>query len=219
MDVFPDPIRRFVGAAGLPPTDLQREMAEYGREADFPFLGAEVGGLVTIFTEMVGASRVFEFGSGFGYSASWFLRGLPPVGEIVLTEVDEDEAATGRRFLERMETDARFTYEVGDALDVVERYDGPFDVVLIDCRKEQYVDAFEAVSGKVTPGGIVIADNMTRGPFDFDDVLAGIEGASGDFDVETQGIVDYLEHVRDAPTFDAGVIPVGSGISISYKSP
>lgn len=217
MDVFPDPIRRFVAAAGPPPTELQREMARYGRDEDFPFLGPELGGLVSIFTRMVGASRVFEFGSGFGYSASWFLRGLPPEGEIVLTEIDEDEAAKGRHFLERMDTEARFTYEVGDALDVVERYDGPFDAVLIDHQKERYVEAFEAVAGKVAPGGIVIADNMMRGPFDFDDVLAGLEGASEEFDSKTQGVIDYVERVRDVPEFDSGVIPVGSGISISHK--
>lgn len=219
MDVFPDPIRRFVAAAGPPPTDLQREMAEYGRERDFPILGPEVGGLLAILTGMVGASRVFEFGSGFGYSASWFLRGLSDDGEIVLTELDEDDAERGRRFLGRVETDARFTYEVGDAVEAVERYDGPFDAVLIDLRKEQYVEAFEAVSGKVAPGGIVIADNTMRGPFDFEDVLAGVEGRAAELDAKARGIVEYVRHVRDVPGFQSGVVPVGSGISISHKSP
>jgi predicted O-methyltransferase YrrM len=217
MDVFPPPMRRFVAAVSPEPTPLQREMAEVGREQNFPILGPEAGGLALLFTRMVAAEHVFEFGSGFGYSATWFLRGLAPDGDIVLTELDADEIDMGREFLARAGETDRVTYEHGDALDAIERYDGPFDVVLVDHQKHRYRETFERVEGKVAPGGVVVADNMMAGPFDFDDVLAGLEGDTEGLDGAAAGVVDYLTHVRDAPGYTSTVLPIGEGLAVSHR--
>jgi predicted O-methyltransferase YrrM len=209
---------KFIRAVGPDPTPVQREMEDRAREDGFPILGPELGGMVTIFARMVGAERVFEFGSGFGYSASWFLRGLPETGHVVLTEIDPDEAELGREYVDRMGDLDRVTYEVGDALDAIERYDGPFDVVLVDHQKDRYVDAFEAVREKVPRGGLVIADNIVAGPADFDDVFAGVVESETGFDERTRGLVDYVEHVRSAPDFISTVVPVRSGLALSYRT-
>jgi predicted O-methyltransferase YrrM len=67
----------------------------------FPTVGAAVGGWRALLARAVDAERVFEFGSGFGYSAYWFARELPADGEVVLTEIDEDELDQAREYLEK----------------------------------------------------------------------------------------------------------------------
>jgi len=57
-------------------------------------------------------------------------------------------------------------------METIERYDGPFDVVLIDHLKGRYADAYRAVLPKVRTGGVIVADNITRGPIDFGDLVA-----------------------------------------------
>jgi len=218
MALFSDDVTRFVRAAGPTPTDLQAEMETYGRDKGFPLIGPELGGVLMLLARLVGARRVFEFGSGFGYSATWFLRALPADGHVVLTEVDEAEVEAGREFLARAGETDRTTYEVGDALEAIERHDGPFDVVFVDFQKARYVDAFEAVADKVAPGGLVVADNVMVGPYDFEDVVDGLEGEPVD-DESARGIVDYLAHVRDAPGFEATVLPAGTGLSLAYRVP
>lgn len=213
---LPEPVRRFVRLNGPEPHPVQVEMAEYARDNGFPIIGPEVGGLLTVFTGMVQADSVMELGSGFGYSASWFARGLPEHGRLVLTEYDADELEMAREFFDRLGISDRATFEVGDALEIVDRYDGPFDIVLMDQEKHQYVAGFEAVRDKLADGGIVITDNVMHGPVEFEEVLAGIE-AGGDFDETTQGVISYLEHVRDASGFETAVIPLGSGIAVSVK--
>ena len=217
MATFPEDVTRFVAAAGPTPTDLQVEMERYGRDQGFPLIGPELGGVLMLLAQLVGAERVFEFGSGFGYSASWLLRALPDDGQLVLTELDLAEAEAGREYLDRAGDADRATYEVGDALSTIGRYDGPFDFVLIDFGKARYREAFEAVAPKVAPGGVVVADNVMAGPFDFADVVDGLEGQPGDYDDRTRGVIDYLAHVRDAPGFTSTVLPAGTGLSISHK--
>ncbi|WP_435345652.1 O-methyltransferase [Haloarchaeobius sp. HRN-SO-5] len=219
MDLLPEQTARFVSATAPEADDLAVEMDEYARTHGFPHVGPEVGGLLRLLARMVDAERIFEFGSGFGYSAYWWAQALPEDGEIVLTEFDADELDLARDFLARGGFDDVARYEHGDALDAIEHYEGPFDCVLVDHQKHRYREAFQAVREKVAPGGVVVADNaMTAGPIEFEKLLAIVEGDDpGEVNENTQGIADYLDAVRSDPDFETVVLPVGEGISVSYR--
>ena len=208
---------RFVRATGPDHTDVQAEMAAHAEAESFPNVGRGAGAVLQLLARLADAETVFEFGSGFGYSASWFLRG--GAGRVVLTEFDEDELALGREFLTDAGLAERCVFESGDAMETVERYGGPFDVVLVDHQKSRYPEAFEAVRRKLSPGGVIVADNVTRGPASFPAVLDHLE--SGEplpaDDDQTAGIAEYLTTVRAAEDFDTAVLPVGSGLSVSVK--
>jgi len=131
--------------------------------------------------------------------------------------MDLNDAVT-RDYLDRGGFADRAVFEAGDALETIERYDGPFDVVLVDHQKHRYPDAFEAVREKVRPGGVVVADNaMVSGIQDFDAILDALEGGDPDLDDESRGIAEYLTTVRDDPAFETSVVPLGEGIAVSYR--
>lgn len=212
----------FLRATAPAPEPVQREMADRADDEGFPIIGPVVGGVLYQLALLADAAHVFEFGSGFGYSASWFARALPDDGRIVLTEEDEDELAAARDYLDAAGYADRARFEHGDAMATIERYDGPFDVVLIDHAKEAYADAFHAVRPKVSPGGVVVADNaISAGPMDTEGLLrAVVAGESGD-DLEgmAAGVHRYLEAVRDDGAFVTAVLPIGSGIAVSVRRP
>ena len=212
-------VSRFVRAVAPDPDETLAEMDAYADEEGFPTVGPEVGAFLRLLARTTDARRIFEFGSGYGYSAYWFAAALPEDGELVLTEVDEDELELAREYLTRGGYDDLARYELGDALETVERYDGPFEVVLIDHQKHRYVEAFEAIRPKVPVGGVVVADNaMTAGPIQFEKLLALVEGEDpGDVNEDTRGIADYLETVRGDPEFETVALPLGEGIAVSYR--
>jgi predicted O-methyltransferase YrrM len=212
-------LSRLAAAIGPEPDDLIEEMDAYADQHGFPTVGPAVGGWLELLARVVGARRVFEFGSGYGYSAYWFARALPADGEIVLTEVDADELDLAREYLDRGGVADRATFEHGDAIAVVEEYDGPFDVVLIDNEKHRYAEAFEAVRGKIPVGGVVVADNaVAAGSIDFDAVLSLVEGEHADASAATRGIATFLTTLRDDPAFQTGLIPVGEGIAVAFRT-
>jgi predicted O-methyltransferase YrrM len=165
----------------------------------------------------VNARRIFEFGSGFGYSAYWFARALPEDGEVVLTEVDEDELSDARGYFERAGLADRARFEHGDAIETVDSYDGPFDVVLIDNEKHRYAEAFEAAREKVASGGLVLADNaVTAGSIDREDVLGLLRGDDRPEASESSaGIADYLRHVRAQDDCETALLPLGEGVAVT----
>ena len=211
-----DALQRYVRATGASHGEVQAEMADYADEHGFPIIGQDSGAVLRLLARLTDAGTVFEFGSGFGYSATWFLDG--GADEVVLTEIDAEELDLARDFLARAGTAERAQFEHGDALDVVSGYDGPFDLVLIDHDKARYAEGFDLVRRKVPEGGVVVADNMTKGPVDIDvlaDYFAGGEPLPDDVGEPLAGIVEYVEHVRADPAFESFVLPTGSGLCLS----
>ncbi|ELY87564.1 O-methyltransferase family protein [Natrialba hulunbeirensis JCM 10989] len=230
VDVLAAEISRFVRAVGPEPDETLVEMDRFAEEHGFPHVGPEVGAFLRFVARLSDAERIFEFGSGYGYSAYWFADALPDDGgEIVLTEVDEDELEQAREYMAAGGYDALAQYELGDAVETAERYDGPFDVVLIDIQKHQYKDAFEAIRSKVPVGGVIVADNaISASVIEFEKLLDMVEAAQADDDAarrvieaesneHTRGIADYLERVSADPAFETVVTPLGEGIAVSYR--
>jgi len=219
-DILPAATAEFARLVGPDPDDVIEEMDAHAEEEGFPTVGPAVGGWLQLLARMVDARRVFEFGSGFGYSAYWFARALPDDGEIVLTEVDADELDMAREYMRRGGFDDLASYELGDAIETVADYEGRFDVVLIDNEKHRYREAFERIREKVAPGGLVVADNaMTAGMIDFEALHALLAGEDADVNEHTVGVADYLEHVDDDPAFETGIVPLGEGIAVSHYRP
>lgn len=206
-------------AVGPEPDEIIRKMDERAERDGFPTVGPEVGGWLSLLARAVGAERIFEFGSGFGYSAYWFARGLGSDGEIVLTEIDADELDAAKSYFERGGVTERAQFEHGDAIEIVRAYDGPFDVVLLDNEKERYVEAFEAVRGKLRPGSLVLADNaVAAGVVDAEDVQALVAGDSRPAATDASaGIADYLDHVRSVEEFETSLLPLGEGVAVSIR--
>jgi caffeoyl-CoA O-methyltransferase len=200
-------------------------LAEMEARADregFPTVGREVGRVLRLLARLTGATSVFEFGSGFGYSAYWVAPVVGPDGRVVLTEVDAAELDGAREYFERGGYADRARFERGDAVQVVDEYDGPLDLALLDHENHRYVEGFEAVRGKIPAGGAVVADNVLNSsgdpgfdPADLDRALSG--GPTGE-NAELAGIADYYRHVRATGNFETTVLPVGEGLFVSVRT-
>ena len=217
-DIVPAQVERFARLVGPSGDGVVAEMDAYAERTGFPTVGPAVGGWLQLLARLVEAERVFEFGSGFGYSAYWFAGAIPADGEVICCEFDAENCERARDYLARGGFDDRTVVEQGDAFDTVERYDGPFDVVLVDNEKERYAEAFEAVREKVAPGGVVVADNaMTAGPIDFDALVELVAGEEVETNEATRGVAGYLDAVREDDDFETALIPVGEGVTVSYR--
>jgi len=212
--ILDDAVESLLAAANPEPSPLLAEMTEHGEDRGFPTVGPDASQFLRLLATLADAERVFEFGSGFGYSAAWFLSALPADGEIVLTDYDEGNLDEAREFLGRLDADATVHYEAGDAIESFERYDGPFDAVLLDHDKQRYAEAFDKVVEDIAPGGVVVADNIMEGPVNTEDVTDALRGGDP-VDDQTAGIARYVERVRDDPDFETAHVPLGEGLAVS----
>ena len=144
----------------LPPPDpVLAQMEKLALERGFPFIGPLVGNLLGLFTRAIGAKRVFELGSGFGYSAMHFARALPDDGLVVCTDGDSKNALTAEEFFRQAGLLHKLEFHVGDALTEMDKTNGLFDVMLMDVDKESYPETFRRAWPRLRVGGLFIADN------------------------------------------------------------
>src|SRR5262245_36022014 len=103
------------------------EMEEEGARRNFPIVGRNVGVTLELLARAVGARRVFELGSGFGYSAYWFARAVGTEGEVHCTDGDPENEVKAADYLSRAGLAAQIRYHVGDAVTWLETTEGDFD--------------------------------------------------------------------------------------------
>lgn len=135
------------------------EMENLARKKNFPIVGPLVGKLLRLMAEITAPRRVFEMGSGYGYSAWWFLRGMPEGALIVLTDGDAANLKMAQKFLQGYATHQK-RFELGLAQDALAKETEPFDIIYVDVDKQQYPDCVRLAHDKLRPGGLLIMDNM-----------------------------------------------------------
>lgn len=103
--------------------------------------------------------RGIEIGSLFGYSAILVAGNMPPGGRFTCVENNAYLAKFVASNVERAGLKGRIKVVVGDALRVLPFLRGPVDFLLIDAKKEDYLDYLKAVEPRLVKEALVVADN------------------------------------------------------------
>ena len=91
------------------------EMGELGSKINFPLVGPLVGRLLYQFSKLISAKKVFEMGSGFGYSAFWFALALPENGIMHLTDQSQKNSDLAKHYFLQGNLSHKAKFHVGDA--------------------------------------------------------------------------------------------------------
>ena len=192
----------------LPERDnVLQEMEAYGHQKGFPIIGPLVGRLLFQLASLTQAKKIFELGSGFGYSALWFSKGVQPHAKIICTDGSQENAAMARGFLKQAGIEMLVDFRVGDALTLLDAEPGPFDIILNDIDKHEYPQAFLKAVPKLRKGGLLITDN----------VLWSGKVVSRDPDPDTKGILEFNQLAYQSKEVHTVIIPLRDGVAVSMK--
>jgi caffeoyl-CoA O-methyltransferase len=209
MDIVDPLIEEYLLRLVASPDPIEAEMRRHADELEgFPRVGPLVGSFLQQLALMLGARRVLELGSGFGYSAFWFARGLPPGGTVTLTDWSREHLERARDYLTRAGLIDRCRIEpAGDGFAALERAEPGLDVIFFDQEKADYPRALGVALPKLRPGGVIVADN----------VLWGGAVARGENDPESAGLREFLRLAHGSEGLVSTVLPLRDGVSITWK--
>lgn len=203
-------VRAYLG--GLPAEDdpLVDRMDAIAAERGFPIIGRQAGRWLTLLTRMIGGRRVFELGSGWGYSALYFAHGVGPGGEVHGSDGSADNLALHRELFDGHPLASRIHLRQGDAFTLLDDTTGDFDVVFMDIHKEQYPDAVDRAADRLRPGGLFLADNVLWG--------GRVTKAARPDDAATAAVRRFNAAMAADPRFEVGVIPVCDGLMVARRT-
>ncbi|MBN2366588.1 MAG: O-methyltransferase [Calditrichaeota bacterium] len=207
MDIIPNALNKYLEDL-LPPRDKQlTEMENYAAGNNFPIVGPQVGHLLFQLSRLYRPEKIFEMGSGFGYSAYWFARGAPE-SAITLTDQDENNLRMARNWLERGKFINRLEFITGESIEILRKNRSEFDFIFIDIDKYDYPEAFRLAVERVRRGGLIIIDNLLWYGRVLDPAIE---------DRSTQGVRETNMLLFQTPGIFSTLLPIRDGLGISLK--
>jgi predicted O-methyltransferase YrrM len=180
------------------------ELKSYGVHSIDPTRGR----LLEILVRLRSAKRILEIGSGAGYSALWFMRGMGPEGTLDAIEVKPTVVVALRTVVKRAGVEGRIKIHNGPALELLGRLKGPYDFVFIDAEKDEYPAYLDHALRLTVAGSTILADNMLWGGA----TICGDQGREG-----VKGIISYTKLIFNDPRLVSLIIPLGDGMAVSYR--
>ncbi|SDY43211.1 O-methyltransferase [Nitrosomonas sp. Nm58] len=187
------------------------EMEALAQQKNFPIVDRLVGISLEVLAKMISAKRVFEFGSGYGYSAYWFARAVGPGGEVICTDGNADNKVKAEQYLSAVGLWDRIDFQVGYAQEVFLQTEGLFDICYNDVDKGEYPKVWQMAKDRIRPGGLYIADNVLwHGRVaveNFTDIVSGW----------TEAILTHNQLIFNDPEFDAFINPTRDGVIVARR--
>jgi len=188
---------------------VRTEMEALAEKRRFPIVGPLVGRHLILLTLAIRARRVFELGSGYGYSALHFARAVGEGGEVHCTELDEENVRLAQGFLKRAGVWSRVTYHREEATAALRRMGGTWDIVYNDIDKHGYPETVDLAHARLRPGGLFITDNVLWSGR----VLPGEDDGSKD----TRGVQEFTRRLMAHPGFLTAIDPTRDGVAVALR--
>jgi predicted O-methyltransferase YrrM len=187
-----------------------RQLASIEEEGDKrediqPYVGLEVGKLLGLLIRSLNAQRVLEFGTCLGYSTVWIAQALKETGgKLISIEYNKDLYEATKRNVELAGLSDNVNLVLGNASEVIEVLDGPFDIILQDSDKSLYSSMLEKCINLTRKNGLIIADDALFMPMGIPERFSG-------------PMHRYIERVFSDDRLYSTILPIGDGVVISTK--
>ena len=188
---------------------VRLEMEALARERNFPIVGPLVGRHLRVLVTAISARRVFELGSGYGYSALHFAQAMEAGGEVHCTELSEENVRLAEGFLRRAGVWDRIVYHREEATAALRRVGGVWDIVYNDIDKDGYPETVDLAHAHLRQGGLFVTDNVLWSGH----VLPGKD----DGRPATAGVREFTRRLFAHSGFLTTIDPTRDGVAVAVK--
>ena len=186
-------------------------MEKEAENNNFPIIGRLVGTFIETMARAINAKRIFEFGSGYGYSAYWFAKAVGEKGNVICSDGDPINKEKAEQYLSSTELWNRVNFHTGYAQEIFSKTEGLFDICYNDVDKGQYPEIWHLAKNRISPGGLYIADNtLWHGRVAVENYIDLVPGW-------TEAIKEHNQLIFNDPEFDAFINPTRDGVVIARR--
>lgn len=156
----------------------------------------ETGQLLALLAASAPSGLCMELGTSAGYSGLWLALAMAQRGgKLVTFELLPEKAEMARKTFKKAKVENLIEMVHGDARGHIAMYD-EIAFCFMDTEKEMYIDLYEAVTPRLLPGGLLLADNLLS---------------------HADSLAEFLAHVRADTRMDSVIVPIGTGVLLCRK--
>ncbi|MFK8163692.1 MAG: O-methyltransferase [Lewinella sp.] len=166
------------------------------------------GRLLAMLSQLRQPTTILEFGTFTGYSALCLAEGLAPGGILHTIEGNKEVAFLARQNFAASPYEEQIQLHIGQAADLFPTLPGPFDLIFLDGDKRSYPDYYPELISRLSPGGLLLADNI---------LWDGKVSASGQLGADAQALRAYNKLLANDARMEVVVLPLRDGLSVGRK--
>ena len=166
------------------------------------------GRLLALLSQLHQPKRILELGTFTGYSALCLAEGLVPNGELHTIEGNAETAFWAQQNFAASPFANQLCLHIGQAKDLLPNLPVAFDLIFLDGDKRGYPDYFELLVDRLTPGGLLLADNI---------LWDGKVSNDGKPDADVVALRRYNELVFTDERLSSVVLPLRDGLSVARR--
>ena len=178
-----------------------------------PIIRKDMQGFLKFILAVRKPERILEVGTATGFSALLMAENTSSDTMITTIEKYEKRIPVAKENFKRAEKENRITLLEGDATDILKELTGEFDFIFMDAAKGQYLSFLPDVLRLLTPGGMLITDNVLQDG----DVLESRYAVTRRNRTIHNRMREYLYELKNHPALDSVILTVGDGIAVSVK--
>jgi caffeoyl-CoA O-methyltransferase len=165
------------------------------------------GRFLSLLCNLLGPKRILEIGTFTGYATICMAEGLAEGGHITTIEINPELNYISDKYFQQAGIREKVTSLIGNAKDLIPQIDEMFDVVFIDAKKKDYALYFDLIIDKISPGGIILADN----------VLWDGKVVDGSKDATSVSLRSFNQKMKDYHGVSTLLLPLRDGLMIIKK--
>ncbi|MCE3225758.1 MAG: methyltransferase [Bacteroidetes bacterium] len=165
------------------------------------------GRFLSFISTLLKPSYILEIGTYTGYSALCLAEGLSSNGKLYTIDPNEETNRFAKHYFNRSEHKNKIELLQGDAQEIIPTLNHTWDLVFIDADKRNYSAYFDLIVDKVSPGGLIIADN----------VLWSGKVLNKEMDKDTEAIHDFNRRTSSDSRVEPLLLPVRDGLMVLRK--
>ena len=186
-------------------------MERYAEANNIPIIELDSIKFIMKYIRLNNVQKVLEIGTAIGYSAILMANASETV-EITTIEKDEKRYREAVKNVNACGLDKRIEIVYNDALEV-SLTGRKYDLIFIDAAKGGYIKYFEKFCHYLSPGGVIITDNLN-----FHGLVKNKNAIKSK---NLRGIVDkiekYIDFLNNNEDYITKFYEIGDGLSVSFK--
>lgn len=203
----------FIDSLDTGNTPFLNEIESEAKKTNVPVIRTQVQSLIRLLLAMQKPKSILEVGCAIGFSALLMSEYAPADCHITTIENYEKRIPVARENFRRAGREDKITLLEGDAADILKELEGSYDLIFMDAAKGQYIHFLPDVLRLLSPGGILLSDNVLQ---DGDIIESRFAVRRRNRTIHSR-MREYLYELKHHPGLETVVLPVGDGVTISVK--
>ena len=213
MDIVNERVVSFINSFASEDRDILQIIEKEAIDTMVPIIRKEMASFLKTFLPVINPMNILEVGTAIGYSAILMSDNVSPDCRITTIENYDKRIPIAKNNFRRAGKSHQITLLEGDATEILKTLDGEYDFIFMDAAKSQYINILPDILRLLKKGGVLITDNVLQ---------------EGEIVEPRFGIVrrnrtiydrmrEYLYAVTHSEELVSSVLPIGDGITLSYK--